>query len=159
MTEQSRAQQLVGDISPKLATLTDQVLFADVWERPELPKRDRSLITVASLVTSGSTEQLFGHLRLAKTNGLTEAELSEAITHLAFLRGLAEGDVRHGGRQAGVCRVAAFASGNSALRGLPLERGDLCTRGPDELIVGVGVAVEAPTAVGRFRQQDPGAFG
>ena len=87
MTEPSRAQQLVGDISPKLASLTDDVLFADVWERPELAKRDRSLITVACLVTSGSTEQLFGHLRLAKANGLSETELSEAITHLAFYAG------------------------------------------------------------------------
>ncbi|BAS15422.1 4-carboxymuconolactone decarboxylase [Arthrobacter sp. Hiyo8] len=52
-----------------------------------MAKRDRSLITVACLVTSGSTEQLFGHLRLAKANGLSETELSEAITHLAFYAG------------------------------------------------------------------------
>ena len=75
MTEQTPAQRAVGDFAPKLVELTDDVLFGDVWERPELPKRDRSLITVASLVTSGSTEQLVGHLRLAKQYGLTEADL------------------------------------------------------------------------------------
>ncbi|WP_433369757.1 carboxymuconolactone decarboxylase family protein [Actinoplanes sp. CA-142083] len=85
--EPSTAQRLVGDIAPKLAELTDDVLFGDVWDRPELARRDRSLITVASLVTNGSTEQLVGHLRLAKQNGLTEAELVEAIVHLAFYAG------------------------------------------------------------------------
>src|SRR5215204_4370275 len=87
MTEPTPAQRAVGDFAPKLVELTDNVLFGDVWERPELPKRDRSLITVASLVTSGSIEQLVGHLRLAKQNGLTEAELKEAIIHLAFYAG------------------------------------------------------------------------
>ncbi|WP_308293062.1 carboxymuconolactone decarboxylase family protein [Pseudarthrobacter raffinosi] len=53
-------------------------------ERSELPPRDRSLVTVASLVTGGSTEQLRGHLVRAKANGLTEAELKEIIIHLAF---------------------------------------------------------------------------
>lgn len=81
------AQRLVGDFTPKLAELTDNVLFGDVWERPELSPRDRSLVTVASLVTSGSTEQLVGHLRRAKDNGLTEDELKEALIHLAFYAG------------------------------------------------------------------------
>ena len=85
--EPSTAQRLVGDIAPKLAELTDQVLFGDVWTRPELAQRDRSLITVAALVTNGSTEQLVSHLRLAKQNGLTETELVEAIIHLAFYAG------------------------------------------------------------------------
>lgn len=85
--EPSVAQRLVGDIAPKLADLTDEVLFGDVWARPELARRDRSLVTVAALVANGSTEQLVGHLRLAKRNGLTEAELVEAITHLAFYAG------------------------------------------------------------------------
>jgi 4-carboxymuconolactone decarboxylase len=85
--EPSPAQRLVGDIAPKLAELTDEVLFGDVWARPELGRRDRSLVTVASLVTNGSTEQLVSHLSLAKQNGLTEAELVEAIVHLAFYAG------------------------------------------------------------------------
>lgn len=87
MSEPSAAQRLVGDIAPKLAELTDDVLFGDVWARPELARRDRSLVTVASLVTGGSTEQLVGHLRIAKQNGLTETELVEAIVHLAFYAG------------------------------------------------------------------------
>ena len=87
MPEQSPAQRAIGDFAPKLVDLTDGVLFGDVWERPELAKRDRSLITVASLVTGGSTEQLVNHLRLAKDNGLTEDELKEALIHLAFYAG------------------------------------------------------------------------
>lgn len=83
----SAAQRLVGDIAPKLAELTDDVLFGDVWARPQLARRDRSLITVATLVANGSTEQLVGHLRIAKDNGLSETELVEAITHLAFYAG------------------------------------------------------------------------
>ena len=85
--EPSTAQRLVGDIAPKLAELTDEVLFGDVWARPELAGRDRSLVTVAALVTNGSTEQLVGHLRRAKQNGLSETELVEAIIHLAFYAG------------------------------------------------------------------------
>ena len=87
MPELSRAQQLLGGFAPKLASLTDDVLFGDVWERAELSQRDRSLITVASLVTSSSTEQLVGHLNRAKENGLTETELKEVITLLAFYAG------------------------------------------------------------------------
>jgi 4-carboxymuconolactone decarboxylase len=106
MTEPSPAQRAVGDFAPKLVELTDDVLFGDVWERSELPKRDRSLITVASLITSGSVEQLVGHLRLAKQNGLSEAELKEAIIHLAFYAGWPKGNVGNPGRQASLRRVA-----------------------------------------------------
>jgi 4-carboxymuconolactone decarboxylase len=83
----SPAQQLIGDFAPKLVELTDDVLFGDVWERPGLSKRDRSLITVATLVALYRTEQLPGHLRRAIDNGLTQDELIEAITHLAFYAG------------------------------------------------------------------------
>ncbi|NQD86876.1 carboxymuconolactone decarboxylase family protein [Paenarthrobacter sp. CM16] len=86
-SHQTRAQQLIGDFAPKLVDLTDGVLFGDIWKRDELSPRDRSLITVASLITSGSTDQLRGHLALARTNGLTEIELKEAIIHLAFYAG------------------------------------------------------------------------
>lgn len=81
------APELILRHAPKLAELTDDVLFADVWERPELSPRDRSLITVAALVALGRDAQLVGHLRRALANGLTEEELSEAITHLAFYAG------------------------------------------------------------------------
>ncbi len=87
MPEPTPAQKAVGDFAPKLVELTDDVLFGDVWTRPELAPRDRSLVTVAALVAAGSTEQLVGHLRLAKQNGLTETELVEAIVHLAFYAG------------------------------------------------------------------------
>lgn len=83
----SRAQQLMGATAPKLAELTDTVLFGDVWERPELSKRDRSLVTVASLIALNRPEQLRSHLALARTNGVTEAEIAETITHLAFYAG------------------------------------------------------------------------
>ena len=85
--ELSTAQKLVGDFAPKLAELTDDVLFGDVWERAELSKRDRSLVTVAALVANGNTEQLTGHLNRAKENGLSETELAEVIIHLAFYAG------------------------------------------------------------------------
>jgi 4-carboxymuconolactone decarboxylase len=86
-SQQTPAQKLIGDFAPKLVSLTDDVLFGDVWARPELSPRDRSLITVASLITGGNTEQLSGHLLRAKDNGLTEAELKEVIIHLAFYAG------------------------------------------------------------------------
>jgi 4-carboxymuconolactone decarboxylase len=85
--ELSPAQRLVGDFAPKLAEITDDVLFGDVWERAELAKRDRSLVTVAALIANGNTEQLAGHLSRAKQNGLSETELAEVIIHLAFYAG------------------------------------------------------------------------
>ena len=83
----SRAQQLYGEIAPKFAELTDMVLYADVWERPGLSKRDRSLVTVSALIAMNRPDQLRSHLGLASQNGLTREELAEAITHLAFYSG------------------------------------------------------------------------
>jgi 4-carboxymuconolactone decarboxylase len=83
----TRAQSLFGDINPKLAELTDNVLFGDVWARPGLSQRDRSLITVAALVAMNRPDQLRSHLARARDNGLTEAELVEVMTHLAFYAG------------------------------------------------------------------------
>ena len=85
--EPSKAQQLMGDIAPKLAELTDNVLFGDVWERKELSKRDRSLATVSALVAMNRPEQLRFHLQRAVENGVKKAELFEVITHLAFYSG------------------------------------------------------------------------
>ena len=81
------ARKAIGDIAPKLADLTDDVLFADVWERPQLSKRDRSLITCAALVATGRTEQMSFHFPRAIENGVTQEELVELITHLAFYAG------------------------------------------------------------------------
>lgn len=83
----SGAQLMFGDFAPALVGFTDDVLFGQVWERPELSPRDRSLVTVAGLVAGGNTEQLTHHLERARTNSVTEEELIEAITHLAFYAG------------------------------------------------------------------------
>ncbi len=85
--EPSAVQKRLGDFAPKLAELTDNVLFGDVWERPDLSKRDRSLITVAALVALYRPEQLRFHLNKAMDNGLSKEELIEVITHLAFYSG------------------------------------------------------------------------
>lgn len=87
VNKNSRAQQLFGEIAPKFAELTDNVLYADVWERQGLSKRDRSLITVSALIAMNRPDQLRSHFGLARQNGLTTEELSEAITHLAFYSG------------------------------------------------------------------------
>ena len=76
-----------ADIAPALDQLTQQVLFGQVWERPGLSKRDRSLITVATLVAQYRTNELPYHLRFALQNGVTEDELTELVTHLAFYAG------------------------------------------------------------------------
>ncbi|MGW7243790.1 carboxymuconolactone decarboxylase family protein [Streptomyces sp. NPDC054804] len=74
-------------IAPKLVEVTNEVLFGDVWERPGLSPRDRSLVTVSALAALYRSEQLPYHLGVALENGLTVEELSEAITHLAFYVG------------------------------------------------------------------------
>lgn len=81
------SQQAIGDFAPKLAELTDDVLYGDVWERPELSKRDRSLVTVAALIALNRPDQLRSHLVRARENGVTHEELVETITHLAFYAG------------------------------------------------------------------------
>ena len=81
------SQGAIGDFAPKLAELTDDVLYGDVWERPQLSKRDRSLVTVAALIALNRPEQLRSHLIRARENGVTQEELIEAITHLAFYCG------------------------------------------------------------------------
>ena len=81
------AQRLLGDIAPKLAELTDNVLFGDVWARPGLSRRDRSLVTVSALIAMNRPDQLRSHLALARQNGVTQDELVEALTHLAFYAG------------------------------------------------------------------------
>ncbi|MBY3233402.1 carboxymuconolactone decarboxylase family protein [Rhizobium laguerreae] len=86
-TAKSRTQQLMGDIAPKLAELTDDVLYADIWERPQLSQRDRSLVTVSALIALNRPDQLRSHLVRAKANGLTEEQLVETITHMAFYSG------------------------------------------------------------------------
>jgi 4-carboxymuconolactone decarboxylase len=81
------ARNSIGDIAPKLAELTDDVLFGDIWARPGLAPRERSIATVSVLIVLNRTEQLPFHLRRARDNGLTAAQLAELITHLAFYGG------------------------------------------------------------------------
>jgi 4-carboxymuconolactone decarboxylase len=83
----SAARDKVRATVPKLIELTENVLFGDVWERPQLSKRDRSLITCAALVALNRTAQLKGHLERALKNGVTPEEIGELITHLAFYGG------------------------------------------------------------------------
>jgi 4-carboxymuconolactone decarboxylase len=85
--EPSGAEKMFGGFAPKLVQLTEQVLFGDVWERQELSKRDRSLVTVAALVALNRPDQLRFHLGRAVENGVNEQELIEVITHVAFYAG------------------------------------------------------------------------
>jgi 4-carboxymuconolactone decarboxylase len=83
----SSPRERIRAVVPKLIDLTEKVLFGDVWERPGLSKRDRSLITCAALVAMQRPDQLRIHLQRALENGVTRDELSELITHLAFYSG------------------------------------------------------------------------
>ena len=83
----STSKNPLADFAPKLVDITEKVLFGDVWERPQLSKRDRSLITCAALVALGKTEQMNFHFPRAIENGVTQQELVELITHLAFYAG------------------------------------------------------------------------
>ncbi|MDQ6754846.1 MAG: carboxymuconolactone decarboxylase family protein [Actinomycetota bacterium] len=95
MTDQPKqlggGRKMFGDFAPKLAELTDDVLFEDVCNRPELSARNRSLITVAVLTAGGNTEQLGFHLGRAIENGVTQEELIEAITHVTLYAGWPNG--------------------------------------------------------------------
>ena len=83
----SNPRAALGDIAPKLLELTEQVLYGDVWERPGLSKRDRSLVTLSTLVALNRTEVIPLHLERALENGVTREEIAELFTHLAFYSG------------------------------------------------------------------------
>jgi 4-carboxymuconolactone decarboxylase len=85
--EPSGAERMFGDFAPALVRFTDGVLFGDVWKRPGLSAKERSLVTVAALTAMGNTDQLVFHLDFARRNGNSDDELIEAITHLAFYAG------------------------------------------------------------------------
>jgi 4-carboxymuconolactone decarboxylase len=86
-SQPTSARDAVRNTVPALINYTEKVLFGDVWERPGLSKRDRSLITVATLIALGREKQLTGHLERAMNNGVSKSEISEIITHLAFYAG------------------------------------------------------------------------
>jgi 4-carboxymuconolactone decarboxylase len=81
------ARNEVRQVIPRVIELTETLLYPDIWERPGLSKRDRSLITVAALVAMYRPEQLKGHTERALANGVTREEISELVTHLAFYAG------------------------------------------------------------------------
>ena len=83
----SPARDIVRKVAPKLIEMTEKVVYGDVWERPGLSKRDRSLITVASLIAMNRSDQLKGHLERALANGVTKEEIGEVITHMALYSG------------------------------------------------------------------------
>jgi len=103
----SAVRAAIGGIAPKLVDLTENVLFGDVWERPELSKRDRSLITCAALIAMGKTEQLEFHVPNAIKNGVTQEEIIETITHLAFYAGWPAA-------MSAITRVKSFFEGKDA---------------------------------------------
>jgi len=87
MTEPTDARRSLGDLAPHLAEMTDKTLFGEVWADPALSPRDRSLITITSLISLYRGNELPFHLQRALDNGLTRAEIIATITHLAFYAG------------------------------------------------------------------------
>ena len=85
--EPTNARTSFGDVAPHLAELTDKVLFGDVWENSALPPRDRSLVTMACLISTYRLNELPFHLKKALENGVTRDEIIGTITHLAFYAG------------------------------------------------------------------------
>jgi 4-carboxymuconolactone decarboxylase len=83
----ANARKSFGDIAPHLAEITDKVLFGDVWANAALSPRDRSLVTITSLISLYRTNELPFHLKKALENGITKDEIVETITHLAFYAG------------------------------------------------------------------------
>ena len=87
MAEEQSPRDAVRDFVPKLIELTEDVVFGDIWERPGLSKRDRSLMVVSVLIALGKERQMVGHFNRALDNGVTVDEIKEIITHLAFYSG------------------------------------------------------------------------
>jgi 4-carboxymuconolactone decarboxylase len=83
----ARVQQDIGELAPGVAQYTTDLLFRDLWLRPALAPRDRSLVTVSALIAAGQVAQVPYHLNRAMDAGLTRAEASEVLTHLAFYAG------------------------------------------------------------------------
>jgi 4-carboxymuconolactone decarboxylase len=87
MTEKTGGQEAFGDVAPRLGEYTDKVLFGDVWKRPGLSPRDRSLITITTLIAGYRVNELPFHLKFALKNGINREEIAEVIMHLAFYAG------------------------------------------------------------------------
>ena len=81
------SREAVRAVVPRMIELSEDLIYADIWERPNMSKRDRSLFVIASLVATYRPEQLKGHIGRGLDNGLTKDEIAEVITHLAFYAG------------------------------------------------------------------------
>jgi 4-carboxymuconolactone decarboxylase len=89
-TDAARARetnQMLAAVAPKFVQLTNDVVFDDLWRRPDLTVRDRSLVTIVALAATGNDDQLAFYLRRGVESGLTRAQIAEAVTHLAFYTG------------------------------------------------------------------------
>jgi 4-carboxymuconolactone decarboxylase len=82
-----RVEEQFGKVAPGIVQYTTDILFRDLWQRPDLAPRDRSLVTVSALIASGQVAQITYHLNRAMDNGLTQAQAAEVLTHLAFYAG------------------------------------------------------------------------
>lgn len=80
-------KETLAQVAPKLAELSNDVLFNDIWARKALPPRDRSLVTLSALVAMGRLQQIPWHLDFARQNGVSDEEITELFTHLAFYAG------------------------------------------------------------------------
>ncbi len=87
MANPSSSKEKIRPLAPKLVEIVDTTIYGDVWQRPELSKRDRSMITIAALIAMRQTDQLRSHLEKALDHGVSAVEISEVITHLAFYAG------------------------------------------------------------------------
>ena len=87
MPNPSSSRNKIKPVVPKLFELIETTVYGDLWERPELSKRDRGMITIAALIGMRQTDQLRSHMEKALVNGVTAKEISEVITHLAFYAG------------------------------------------------------------------------
>ncbi|HWS97394.1 MAG TPA: carboxymuconolactone decarboxylase family protein, partial [Candidatus Methylomirabilis sp.] len=83
----ANVEQQFGKVAPGIVQYTTDVLFRDLWLRPDLSPRDRSLVTVSALIASGQSAQITYHLNRAMDNGLTREQAAEVVTHLAFYAG------------------------------------------------------------------------
>lgn len=155
-SDAARAQAVtatIGPIAPKLASLTNEVLFADLWRRTDLAPRDRSLVTLAALAANGDEAGLVFHIGLGLQNGLTRAEIGEALTHLAFYAGWPKA-------------MAAVAVADKAFKDLDAAKTPSATEGLTIISPGSG-PVQGPaatftgavTVTSPFKGTDPARLG
>jgi 4-carboxymuconolactone decarboxylase len=145
----------MGGTAPALARFTNDVLYGDLWRRPDLTPRDRSLVTVTALIAASQLDQLPFHLARGMTNGLTRTEVSETITHLAFYAGWPRAvSAVPVAKKVFEARSGASEAGKGSATLEILRQGSQpTTKGPPEHFIG-SVSVDQ-----RFQRSDPGRVG